>query len=90
MYVAPAARARGVARRILAHLEQTAAETGFGAMILETGTAQPEAMALYESSGYTRIPSFGYYKDAPLNRCYGKPLRGPGAAPSGPHRKFSA
>ena len=74
MYVAPAARARGLARVMLAHLERTAAESGAEAMILETGTAQPEAMALYESAGYTSIPSFGYYKDEPLNRCYGKVL----------------
>ena len=76
MYVAPDARARGLARVMLAHLERAAAETGAEAMILETGTAQPEAMALYESSGYTLIPSFGYYQHAPLNRCYGKPLQG--------------
>lgn len=74
MYVVPAARARGLARTMLAHLERTAAENGAEAMVLETGTAQPEAIGLYESSGYTRIPSFGYYKDAPLNRCYAKPL----------------
>jgi GNAT superfamily N-acetyltransferase len=74
MYVAPAVRARGLARTMLTHLERCAAEAGAEAMILETGTAQPEAMALYESSGYTLIPSFGFYKDAPLNRCYGKPL----------------
>jgi GNAT superfamily N-acetyltransferase len=74
MYVAPAVRGRGLARAMLAHLERTAADSGVEAMILETGTAQPEAMALYESSGYTCIPSFGYYKDEPLNRCYGKPL----------------
>ena len=76
MYVAPDARARGLARTMLAHLERTAAEAGAEAMILETGTAQPEAMALYESSGYTPIPSFGYYQNEPLNRCYAKPLRG--------------
>jgi GNAT superfamily N-acetyltransferase len=76
MYVAPEARSRGLARAMLAHLEQTAAGAGAEAMVLETGTAQPEAMALYESSGYTRIPSFGYYKDEPLNRCYAKPLPG--------------
>jgi GNAT superfamily N-acetyltransferase len=75
MYVAPAARGRGLARRLLAHLEATAAEAGYDAMILETGTAQPEAMALYASSGYEPIPSFGLYKDEPLNRCFGKPLR---------------
>ena len=74
MYVAPQARGRGLARAVLAHLEQTAADAGAEAMVLETGTAQPEAMALYESAGYTPIPSFGYYKDEPLNRCYGKRL----------------
>jgi len=71
MYVAPAARGIGLARRVLARLEDTAADVGSQAMILETGTAQPEAMALYESAGYTRIPSFGYYREAPENRCYG-------------------
>ena len=81
MYVAPDARARGIARTMLAHLERASVEAGAEAMILETGTAQPEAMALYESSGYTPIPSFGYYRSEPLNRCYGKPLPGPGVEP---------
>jgi GNAT superfamily N-acetyltransferase len=75
MYVAPAARGLGVARRMLARLEDTAAGAGAEAMILETGAAQPEAMALYESSGYLRIESFGHYKWSPQNRCYGKRLR---------------
>ncbi len=74
MYVAPRARGTGLARTMLAHLERTASESGAEAMILETGAAQPEAMALYESSGYTPIASFGYYRDEPLNRCYGKLL----------------
>jgi GNAT superfamily N-acetyltransferase len=74
MYVVPAARARGLARRVLAHLERSAAEAGAEAMVLETGTAQPEAIALYESSGYTAIPPFGLYKDSPLNRCFAKRL----------------
>jgi GNAT superfamily N-acetyltransferase len=74
MYVAPRAQRRGLARRMLAHLETTAAASGAEAIILETGTAQPEAIALYTSSGYARIPGFGYYKDAPLSRCFGKPL----------------
>jgi GNAT superfamily N-acetyltransferase len=74
MYVAPAARGLGVARRMLTHLEDSAAGAGARVMILETGAAQPEAMALYESSGYVRIENFGYYQDSPENRCYGKPL----------------
>jgi ribosomal protein S18 acetylase RimI-like enzyme len=74
MYVAPSARGAGHARRVLAHLEQSAASYGAEVMILETGSAQPEAIELYLSSGYRPIPSFGYYKDAPLNRCFGKRL----------------
>jgi ribosomal protein S18 acetylase RimI-like enzyme len=74
MYVAPRARARGLARRMLAHLEASAASSGALAMILETGTAQPEAIALYESSGYEPIAPFGHYRDAPDNRCFAKAL----------------
>lgn len=74
MYVVPDARGAGHARRMLAHLEQGAAAAGAEAMILETGTAQPEAIALYESSGYTRVPGFGHYRNSPLSRCFGKPL----------------
>jgi GNAT superfamily N-acetyltransferase len=74
MYVAASARGAGHARRVLAHLEETAAAAGAEVMILETGTAQPEAMALYESSGYTRIEPFGYYKKFPTVRCYARRL----------------
>ena len=75
MYVAPHARGTGVARRMLAHLESTAAAAGFEALVLETGLRQPEAMALYETSGYEPVPGYGYYRDMPHSRCYGKPLR---------------
>lgn len=74
MYVAPPARGTGLARRMLAHLEADAAAHGADAVVLETGLAQPEAMALYESSGYTPIPPFGHYQDSELNRCYAKAL----------------
>jgi GNAT superfamily N-acetyltransferase len=74
MYVAPRVRGAGVARRMLAHLEASAAELGVEALVLETGTAQPEAIALYESSGYTPVPGFGHYKDEPMSRCFGKLL----------------
>jgi GNAT superfamily N-acetyltransferase len=59
---------------MLAHLEQTAHEGGAQAVLLETGLRQPEAIGLYESSGYTPVPSFGYYRCAPLSRCYGRLL----------------
>jgi GNAT superfamily N-acetyltransferase len=72
MYVAAAARRTGMARRILAHLESTALGAGAEVVILETGSAQPEAIALYTSSGYERIEDFGYYKDQPLSRCFAR------------------
>jgi GNAT superfamily N-acetyltransferase len=74
MYVTPDFRGRGLARTLLAHLEADAAVHGADAVVLETGLAQPEAMALYESSGYRPIPPFGFYRDAPLSRCYAKRL----------------
>jgi len=75
MYVAPPGRRMGLARAVLAHLERTAAEAGADVMVLETGTAQPEAIALYESSGYELVETFGHYAWSPMSRCFGKQLR---------------
>ena len=85
MYVAPGARGLGLARAMLAHLEETAREAGAEVMVLETGLRQPEAIALYASAGYRPIAGFGYYKDAPLSRCLAAPARQPGW--SGPTRR---
>ncbi len=74
MYVVPQARGLGLARAMLAHLEDTAREAGAEVMVLETGLRQPEAIALYESSGYRPIAGFGYYKDMPLSRCMARSL----------------
>lgn len=74
MYVVPPGRGHGLARRMLAHLEETSAAGGAEAAILETGIMQPEAIALYESSGYTQIDGFGHYRDSPLSRCFAKTL----------------
>ncbi|KAA1376299.1 GNAT family N-acetyltransferase [Aeromicrobium fastidiosum] len=63
MFVRPAFARRGLARTILAELERTAIAAGITRLVLETGTAQPEAIALYESSGYATIPAFGFYAD---------------------------
>ena len=75
MYVAPGGRRRGLARTMLAHLEDTARAAGAAVMILETGIEQPEAIALYESSGYEPVEKFGHYAWSPKSRCYGKRLR---------------
>jgi GNAT superfamily N-acetyltransferase len=80
MYASPAFRGRGLARAVLAALERKAAEAGFRRMILETGLRQPEAIALYESSGYAPVPGFGYYADSPEAVYLGKEV----ACPSTP------
>jgi GNAT superfamily N-acetyltransferase len=63
MFVRPEFTRRGLARAVLAELERSAAEAGITRLVLETGTAQPEAIALYLSSGYVEVPPFGFYAD---------------------------
>jgi len=74
MYVVPRARGLSLARAMLAHLEDTARESGAEMMVLETGLRQPEAIALYESEGYLPIEPYGFYRDSPLSRCFEKHL----------------
>lgn len=74
MYVAESVRGNGYSRALLEVLEQSARDAGRKRMILETGTEQPEAMSLYESSGYHATPRFGVYRDDPCSRCYAKDL----------------
>lgn len=59
MYVVPAARGRGVSRALLRALEDEARAAGATRLRLITGTAQPEAMALYASSGWTPGQPYG-------------------------------
>jgi GNAT superfamily N-acetyltransferase len=72
MYVVPEARGRGHARAVLAAIERSAAAAGRCRLILETGTKQPEAIALYRSSGYAPIDRFGMYRDEPGSLCFAK------------------
>ena len=74
MYVADDARRRGIARGVLEEIEATARRIGYSRLILETGTRQPEAIALYESHGYEPIEPYGVYKDSPMSRCFAKDL----------------
>jgi GNAT superfamily N-acetyltransferase len=74
MFVRSAYRRRGHARALLRALEDRARASGYRRVILETGLAQPEAIALYRSEGYTPIDGFGHYKDAPLSRSFAKDL----------------
>jgi GNAT superfamily N-acetyltransferase len=74
MYTAPTARRRGISRALLVALEARAAELGYRRLQLETGLAQPEAIALYESHGWHRITPYGHYKDSPQSVCFAKEL----------------
>ncbi|MEU6810906.1 GNAT family N-acetyltransferase [Streptomyces sp. NPDC046831] len=75
MYVVEEMRGRGLARRMLAALEEDARAAGRLRMVLETGDQQPEAIALYTSSGYTPCVKFGYYREYESSMCFAKPLR---------------
>nr|WP_240956378.1 GNAT family N-acetyltransferase [Micromonospora sp. HNM0581] len=74
MYVSPPARGTGVATAILHALEQAARDNGVRTLLLETGTAQPDAMRFYEREGYQRIDNFGPYRGEPLSVCYARHL----------------
>lgn len=98
MYTSPAARRRGISRALLARLESEAAALGYRRLQLETGLRQPEAIALYVSAGYHRIPSYGQYEGHELSVCFAKELE-PAAAdgrghprasigPTGPERTY--
>ena len=74
MYVAPPARGQGLARRVLAALEDAGRALGHRRLLLETGTLQPEAVALYASAGWQRVPPYGEWRDSPLSVCFAREL----------------
>jgi putative acetyltransferase len=67
MYVRPAFRGRGYAKRILDTLADHARAGGVALLRLETGIHQHEAIGLYETWGFRRIGPFGAYRDDPLS-----------------------
>ena len=67
MFVAPRHRGHGIARAILDAIEQEAAGEGVTMMMLETGTLQSEALALYRDVGYRVRGPFGSYSESPVS-----------------------
>ncbi|MEP6893629.1 MAG: GNAT family N-acetyltransferase [Gaiellaceae bacterium] len=74
IYVAPLHRGHGYGRLIVQALEARAARLGYRGVRLETGDAQPEAIALYRSLGYSQIDRFGIYRDLPRSMCFERVL----------------
>jgi GNAT superfamily N-acetyltransferase len=56
-----AARGRGVGTMLIRAVEADAAAQGATRVVLQTGTKQPEAIALYEKLGYEPIAAYGPY-----------------------------
>jgi putative acetyltransferase len=67
MLVRPAFRGMGISKRVLAQLEQTARERRVERLVLMCGPRQPEALRLYERSGYARRSAYGNHVDHPLS-----------------------
>jgi GNAT superfamily N-acetyltransferase len=55
LWVDPGQRGQGVARALMAAVEDAALALGLTHLRLGTGDRQPEAVALYESSGWQRV-----------------------------------
>jgi putative acetyltransferase len=74
MFVRKDYRGRGFSRAILEAIETVATRRGYRAVRLETGVNQPEAIRLYESTGYYPIPCFGEFAAIYHSRCFEKQL----------------
>ncbi len=75
MYTSPGSRKQGVASQVLGELEAWASELSSEKCILETGKKQPEAIGLYQRSGYRVIPNYGQYAGIENSVCFEKNLR---------------
>lgn len=64
MYVDPSARGGGLARRLVARLEEEAAALGARVVRLDTGREMAPAVALYRSSGYREVDDYNGNPDA--------------------------
>jgi putative acetyltransferase len=74
LFIDDAARGLGLARQLLERIEEFGGAAGAHLIQLETGPRSFAAIALYESSGYRRIPNFGQYVDDPHSVCMEKEL----------------
>ena len=78
MYVRSDARRLGIGAALLTRLVEIAGQAGFEVLRLETGLAQPEAIAMYEAEGWRPISGFGQYAGSESQRSYELRLDPPG------------
>ena len=67
VFVVPDHRGQGISRAVMLELERRLAENKVNLSRLETGIAQPEALSLYKSLGYSERGPFGAYEADPLS-----------------------
>ena len=70
MFTSEAARGRGVASGLLAHLLEAARTSGHSEILLEAGRSDDyaaPARALYARAGFAECPPFGDYVDRPAS-----------------------
>ena len=71
LWVDPAARGQGLARRLMARVEDVARALGFARLVLDTNAALTEAIALYRATGWhDTAPYTGF----PATHWFTKPL----------------
>lgn len=58
LWVSPSVRGQGLARRLMAAVEDAARELSIGVLRLDTNSALPEAIELYRRTGWVEIPRF--------------------------------
>jgi putative acetyltransferase len=72
MFVHPRERGHGIAKKILDRLQSLAQEFDYDRIRLETGTKQPESIALYGKSGFYRVPNFPPFENDHTAICFEK------------------
>ncbi|MCG7444440.1 GNAT family N-acetyltransferase [Dermabacter vaginalis] len=68
-------RSHGIATALMQHIERDAATRGATELYLHTGSLQEDAIALYEKTGWLRLPHlFAPYTEDGVSQCYVKQL----------------
>jgi GNAT superfamily N-acetyltransferase len=75
MFVVEDKRGKGIASAILNELECWAKELSYRIAVLETGTKQHEAIALYQKKGYSVTEQYGPYIGMDTSICMRKELK---------------
>lgn len=74
LYVEPALRGQAIGRRLVQVLTEQARALGLTVLRLETGGAEPAALALYRSQGFVPRGPFGAYADNGVSLFFEKTL----------------